>query len=147
MPENKKSGPAVCSARPGYYPTAPSFASSWATLRSRRVIRSSNVRSSSGSSTSSAVRNFVIIYPTREPNFTFAQEPQVPSSSTRAPIGTRSTSVALAFVLVRLFILRPSKIHTKAAALPAWQRCGAARQGAEGGTDSFSTHQMVEYSL
>ena len=43
------------------YPTAPSFASSRATRRSRRVTLSSSVRSSSGSWSTSAVRNFVII--------------------------------------------------------------------------------------
>ena len=59
------------STEPIGHPTAPSYASSMATRFSSRVTRSSSVRSSSGSSGSSAVRNCDIIYPVWEPNFTF----------------------------------------------------------------------------
>ena len=49
------------STGPDDQPTAPSYASSIATRFSSRVTRSSRVRSSSGSWSSSAIRNFVII--------------------------------------------------------------------------------------
>ena len=58
-----KNGPMDNSTGPDGQPTAPSYASSIATRFSSRVTRSSRVRSSSGSWSSSAIRNFVIVSP------------------------------------------------------------------------------------